>query len=347
MSQLTKTEIRKIKIYCTLSHITKASLLSAVFTMILGGFFLMMDQGVLDAQKFYGFGMTVTVILFIVLMMLTIIARIISNGVLYSSRWKDIEAKLEQKYIEDGDLIVLEDGRKKITWNSTFIQQRGRMGVHQRIHAVAKEFSVDLLLEKVSKMLILIVPFLIVTIVFIPEFKDSIKWKKEQIAVVSEANSKLEEEFSKIGYTGYGDDVSRTGMEYYTFSAYPNDYEDGSYCTIDLNKNGQIRSISYSADILVGQSLEDSYKRINQLVFKQNEVIRKSGVEAENQELLEQNQVSRALIRQFEDSRGKTNEYTEISVNEILNTLYYGIEYATEESPGVMMFSVSIQEDYE
>ena len=347
MSQLTKNEIRKIKRYCILSYIAKASMLSAIFTMVLGGIFLMIDGAYLDAQSFYSAGLTVMISLSSGLIFLSAMASSFPNCELNSSRWKDIEGKLEQKYIEDGDLIVLEDGRKKVTWNSTFIQQRKHMGTRQRIHTVAKEFSINTASEKMWKFVIMILPLLIVTLVFIPEFKSSITWKKEQVAAVAGAQMTLEEEFKKINYTSYYDDATSSGESFFMFSAYPYDSEDESYCNITLNKKGQIKEISYSTDVLVGQSLDEVYEAITEVVFKQNEIISQSGVEAENPELLEQNQVSRALIRQFEDPSGNTNEYTEIYVNGVRNTMYYGIEYATETSPGVIMFSVELQEDYE
>ena len=344
MNQLTKKEIKQIKRYCILSYIKKASVLSAVFTMILGGIFLMIDGAYLDTQSFYVTGCTVMVILSGALVALFLLSSAITGCAFNNSRWKDIEAKLEQKYIEDGDLIILEDGRKKVTWNSTFIQQRKNMGVRQRIHTVAKEFSINTSSEKIWKSMIFIVPLILIVLVFIPEFKSSITWKKEQIAVVSDSQMKLEEEFQKINYSGYWDDPTNTGQEYFMFSAYPDDEEDGSYCNISLNKKGEIQEISYSTDVYLGQSLNDSYKALEEVVLKQNEAIKNSGVAAENPELTEQNQVSRALIRQFEDPSGNTNEYTEIYVNGIVNTMYYGIEYATESSPGVIMLSVELEE---
>ena len=184
---------------------------------------------------------------------------------------------------------------------------------------VAEQCNIKLPSMKKWIALIIIFPFFVLSIAYIPRFIESNKNRQEEIAKIQniekQISSYLETYFERIKV----DNPEENIQDYYNITGYmENDKEE--YIYIDITPEGIIKKVNFHSKINENESKEENIRAFNNFIKESNELLEK----ASNSYSTSITQVPEEAIKEYMETNEKF--FTSGKINNFEYSFHYNID---------------------
>lgn len=170
---------------------------------------------------------------------------------------------------------------------------------------VADAFQIQLPKAKKYIIPIVLIPFLTLTAVFIPEYKNSIEVRDQYIQLASESIETLESSFETGCVRVSVDDPSKRYNDNYTVTAYlyglRSETQDHRKVAlkVGLDKEGRIDSVMYSSDIDLNKTAQENLEQIQNEFSSLQNMLSNANIKTLTSEVVTEYQLSDEFKEKF------------------------------------------------
>ena len=291
-------EKRLIKKYCLLPKLSIAFLIMALLIGFVWILFVMINDMVFNGT-FYMLGLYTFLGIAIIYTIAFIICKMIPQMGMRKEKWQEI-VKKANVFMSNNDY-------------SSDISENAKL--------VAAICGIEIPKAKKYILSIILLPILLLTIVFIPQYMSSKQNADANIVLASKSvyalQTSLQQECDHVSIDDPKEDYNDSG---YQVTGYLYDYNEpyNSYIVVTVGNDGLINDVRYSIDVNLDASKEENLIKAESDLTKLNGMMNNSGVKAQSYDLLQEYTLPKDFQSQFntisyyEDLNFQKNEHVSI-----------------------------------
>lgn len=328
---LTKKEEKLIRKQCLYPVIGRAALL---MVFVLSGVWIllvMLDDIKFDSKTSCEIGIYAYFVLIGILIVILAYCLIAMRIGIRGEQWKEIvqKAKMYQAGEDHNTQVAATEMEQKMNLNAKM---------------VADAFHLDIPSLKKYVFLMIVLPILILVGLYIPEYRNSVSVKREELKITTDTVDKVRDALESVCISVSADDPIADYQKYgYSVIGHLNDVSSkySYYIYVKIGNDGLIHGVTYHADVDLTKSKEENLELLLENFATLHDAYACSGVEASTPEMFEVYQPTQEFLEKFQNN----SYYTEISLSEEGNggaRIYY--TYATKSEEEYNEYSSSYVE---